>query len=62
MMYPDYYLVDNEKNKKFYEKFWETKLDPNNVDFDGYKHIFSGHSKFSGPNGMEFKLISETES
>lgn len=37
------------------------KLDPNNVDFDGYKHILSGDSKFSGPNGMEFKLISEIE-
>ena len=38
-----------------------TKLDPNNVEFDGYRHIFSGNSKFSGPNGMEFKLISEIE-
>jgi glycosyltransferase involved in cell wall biosynthesis len=38
------------------------KLDPHNVDFDGYKHIFSGNSKFSGTNGMEFKLISQIDS
>mgnify|MGYP000041132074 FL=1 len=38
-----------------------TKLDPNNIDFDGYKHIHSGNSKFAGPNGMEFRLISETK-
>lgn len=27
MMYPDYQLVENEKNKIFFEKFWNTKLD-----------------------------------
>ena len=27
MMYPDYQLVENEKNKNFFEKFWNTKLD-----------------------------------
>ena len=29
MMYPDYKLVDEDKNKKFYEEFWKTNLDPN---------------------------------
>jgi len=29
MMYPDYKLVDEEDNKKFYEKFWKTDLDLN---------------------------------
>ncbi len=27
MMYPDYQLVENKKNKNFFEKFWKTKLD-----------------------------------
>ena len=27
MMYPDYQLVENENNKNFFEKFWNTKLD-----------------------------------
>jgi len=27
--------------------------------FDGYKHIISGDGKFSGPNGMEFRLLPE---
>ncbi len=29
MMYPDYQLVDKKDNKKFYEDFWKTDLDPN---------------------------------
>ena len=29
MMYPDYELVEKNNNQKFYEKFWNTKLDPN---------------------------------
>ena len=29
MMYPDYQLVEINNNKKFYEEFWNTKLDPN---------------------------------
>ena len=29
MMYPDYELVENNKNKNFFEKFWNTELDPN---------------------------------
>ena len=29
MMYPDYQLVDLDANKKFYEEFWKTDLDPN---------------------------------
>jgi formate dehydrogenase major subunit len=29
MMYPDYQLVEKDKNKIFYEDFWKTKLDPN---------------------------------
>jgi len=28
MMYPDYQLVDEDSNKKFYEEFWKTDLDP----------------------------------
>ena len=28
MMYPDYNLVDKDEHKKFYEEFWNTKLDP----------------------------------
>ncbi len=28
-LYPDYKLVDEDKNKKFYEEFWKTNLDPN---------------------------------
>jgi len=28
MMYPDYQLVDKDNNKKFYEDFWKTDLDP----------------------------------
>ena len=55
-----YGYYDEKLRRKKYDFYSE--LDPNNVDFDGYKHIFSGHSKFSGSNGMEFKLISETES
>ena len=30
MMYPDYQLVEKDNNKEFYEKFWDTELDPNN--------------------------------
>ena len=29
MMYPDYELVEKNNNQKFYEEFWNTKLDPN---------------------------------
>ena len=29
MMYPDYQLVEKDINKEFYEKFWNTELDPN---------------------------------
>jgi len=29
MMFPDYQLVENDKNKSFFEKFWKTELDPN---------------------------------
>ena len=29
MMYPDYNLVDQNKNIEFFKKFWETELDPN---------------------------------
>jgi formate dehydrogenase major subunit len=29
MMYPDYELVESNKNKNFFEKFWNTELDPN---------------------------------
>jgi len=28
MMYPDYELVENNKNKKFFENFWNIELDP----------------------------------
>jgi len=29
MMYPDYNLVNENDNQKFYEKFWQTELNPN---------------------------------
>ena len=54
-----YGYYDEELRRKKYD--FLTKLDPNNIDFDGYKHIFSGNSKFAGPNGMEFKIIPEIE-
>jgi len=54
-----YGYYDEEIRRKKYDFY--TKLDPNNVDFDGYKHIFSGNSKLAGPNGMEFKIIPEIE-
>lgn len=34
-----------------------TKLDPNNADFDNYVHVNSGKGRFSGPKGIEVKLI-----
>ena len=54
-----YGYYDEELRKKKYN--FLNKLDPNNTEFDGYRHIFSEESKFSGPNGMEFRLISEIE-
>ena len=36
------------------------KLDPNNTSFDGYNHCISGDSILSGPNGIEFRSLSET--
>ena len=39
-------------------KFYTTK-DPGNKLFDEYIHVISGKGKFSGPNGMEFRLLSE---
>ena len=29
MMYPDYQLVEADNNRKFFEDFWKTELDPN---------------------------------
>lgn len=50
------YYDDSLRQKKF--KFYND-LDPNNVDFDGYRHIISGNAKFSGSEGMEFKTVDE---
>ena len=40
------------------EKFerWN-KMDPDNTSFDGYRYLVSSDSKFSGPEGMEFRLL-----
>ena len=34
-----------------------TKMDPTNTSFDGYKHIISDDSVFSGPHGIEFNIL-----
>ena len=54
-----YGYYDEELRKRKYD--FLTKLDPNNIDFDGYKHIHSGNSKFAGPDGMEFRSIPELD-
>lgn len=46
----------DEKLRQQKYNFLQT-LDPNNKDFDGYIHVISGEGKFSGPHGLEFKLI-----
>ena len=54
-----YGYYDEELRRRKYD--FLTKLDPNNIDFDGYKHIHSGNSKFAGPDGMEFRSIPELD-
>ena len=44
-----------EKRKQKFD--FMNKIDPNNEDWDGYKHIISGEGKHSGPNGMEFEIL-----
>jgi len=53
-----YGYYDESLRKKKYDFY--NKIDPNNIVFDGYKHILSGNAKFSGPNGMEFKILPES--
>lgn len=48
---------DEELRQKKYKLY--TTIDPSNRSFDGYVHIISGKGKFSGPNGIELKRLSE---
>ena len=50
--YGYYDLIDRQEKFERYNK-----MDPNNTSFDGYTHLISGDSKFSGPEGMEFRLL-----
>ena len=50
------YYDENLRQTKF--KFY-TKKDPNNISFDGYKHIISDDSVLAGPHGMEFNILPE---
>ena len=47
-----YDLSYRQKAYEFYNK-----MDPNNTSFDGYRHLISENSKFTGPNGMEFRNL-----
>lgn len=49
-----YGYYDEELRKTKYDFY--TKLDPNNINFDGYRHIIGG-GKFSGPSGISLNLI-----
>jgi 2-polyprenyl-3-methyl-5-hydroxy-6-metoxy-1,4-benzoquinol methylase len=51
------YYTDELRQEK-YLKY--NKLDPNNVSFDGYRHIISGSSTLSGSSGMKFRILPET--
>ena len=48
-----YYDLASRQEK--FERY--TKMDPDNTSFDGYRHLVSSDSKFSGPEGMEFRLL-----
>ena len=48
-----YYDLASRQEK--FERY--TKMDPDNTSFDGYRHLVSSNSKFSGPEGMEFRLL-----
>ena len=50
--YGYYDLADRQEK---FERY--TKMDPNNTSFDGYRFLVSNDSKFSGPEGMEFRLL-----
>ena len=53
--YGNFYESDRKRHFEFYNQ-----LDPNNTVFDGYKHLVSANTKFSGSNGMKFNVIPET--
>lgn len=53
-----YGYFDEAVRKQKFEIY--IKRDPKNIVFDGYKHILSGKSKFSGQNGMKFKFLPES--
>jgi predicted nucleic acid-binding protein len=53
-----YGYYDEELRREKYD--FLNKLDPNNVNFDGYKHILSGNSKYAGSDGIEFRPILKT--
>jgi glycosyltransferase involved in cell wall biosynthesis len=48
-----YYDLASRQEK--FERY--NKMDPDNTSFDGYRHLVSSDSKFSGPEGMEFRLL-----
>ena len=50
-----YGYFDSESRQEKYDFY--NKMDPNNTSFDGYKYLVSENSKFSGPEGMEFRLL-----
>lgn len=50
-----YGYYDDILRKKKYQFY--NQIDPNNVDFDGYRHIVSGNAKFSGHSGMELGIL-----
>ena len=51
-----YYDLASRQEK--FERY--TKMDPDNTSFDGYRHLVSSDSKFSGPEGMEFRLLHDS--
>jgi glycosyltransferase involved in cell wall biosynthesis len=50
--YGNYFESARQNHFEFYNQ-----LDPNNVIFDGYKHLISANTKFSGSDGMKFQKI-----
>ena len=50
-----YGYFDSESRQEKYDFY--NKMDPNNTSFDGYRYLVSEDSKFSGPEGMEFRLL-----
>ena len=50
-----YGYFDSESRQEKYDFY--NKMDPNNTSFDGYRYLVSENSKFSGPEGMEFRLL-----